>query len=638
MCAYRRDPDKFTVTAGRDGSRSFGDHDDRWSGPRYGGGNKYKNKKYGKGRGYGGYSRGRGTTGGRPNPRSRFEDDDGDINMDSGGSKPRFTPYSRGGRGSSSRGRYSRTRDRDNNTLQRLGLPLSDEARWTKVTVPHGKKCEKDFLLKTINGQLTAPFEPVYFHHEGKNAVFYVKDPDVGSAIKRLSNRMTMPNGYKMVLHVMYSKPPIIPMDESAIKKLQERMSDRYDPTTRSLNLSSMFSDEVLRAAGMFLALNRSNVMSNVIKVIKENIPELTSLNLSNNRLLSLTHMSDMVSAASGITSLDLGKNQLRSIEELDKISGWKLDHIQLDGNDLCDRFKDRNQYISAVRKRFPKVINLDGHVLPPPITFELETSTVLPRTKESYFLNEDIQNIVVKFLREYYSLYDADNRQPLLDAYHEQALFSVTASYNPANDYKQASLNDYISESRNLLKCKDPARREKLLRQGKLPVVSQLCLLPKTTHDPNSFIVDISHASNTHLIFALSGVFKESESKSDKPPIRAFNRVFYTVPAGSGMVITNDMLTVSNATTEQIQNAFKSAGPTPSSSPVTGVPPDLPSTSLGGSDHQTMIQKFSLQSGMNLDWSGKCLEENGWDYDKSAAVFTQLNSEGRIPAQAFVK
>lgn len=39
-------------------------------------------------------------------------------------------------------------------------------------------------------------------------------------------------------------------------------------------------------------------------------------------------------------------------------------------------------------------------------------------------------------------------------------------------------------------------ARREKLLRQGKLPVVSQLCLLPKTTHDPNSFIVDISHAS----------------------------------------------------------------------------------------------------------------------------------------------
>ncbi|XP_046578201.1 nuclear RNA export factor 1-like [Haliotis rubra] len=82
---------------------------------------------------------------------------------------PRFTPYGRGG--SSSRGRFNRTRDRDGNTLQRLGLPISNETRWTKVTVPHGKKCEKDFLLKTINGQLSAPFEPVYFHHEGKNAV-----------------------------------------------------------------------------------------------------------------------------------------------------------------------------------------------------------------------------------------------------------------------------------------------------------------------------------------------------------------------------------------------------------------------------------------------------------------------------------
>ena len=36
-------------------------------------------------------------------------------------------------------------------------------------------------------------------------------------------------------------------------------------------------------------------------------------------------------------------------------------------------------------------------------------------------------------------------------------------------------------------------ARREKSIKNGRLPVVSQLCLLPKTTHDPNSFVVDIN-------------------------------------------------------------------------------------------------------------------------------------------------
>lgn len=38
--------------------------------------------------------------------------------------------------------------------------------------------------------------------------------------------------------------------------------------------------------------------------------------------------------------------------------------------------------------------------------------------------------------------------------------------------------------------------KRQKVLKKGKLGIVSQLCELPKTTHDYNSFVVDVDHAS----------------------------------------------------------------------------------------------------------------------------------------------
>ena len=37
--------------------------------------------------------------------------------------------------------------------------------------------------------------------------------------------------------------------------------------------------------------------------------------------------------------------------------------------------------------------------------------------------------------------------------------------------------------------------RKQKLLKYGNL-IVPQICLLPKTQHDPNSFIVDVSYTS----------------------------------------------------------------------------------------------------------------------------------------------
>jgi len=51
----------------------------------------------------------------------------------------------------------------------------------------------------------------------------------------------------------------------------------------------------------------------------------------------------------------------------------------------------------------------------------------------------------------------------------------------------------NYISDSRNLLRVKDSTKRQKLLYQGKMAVVTGLSKLPKTQHDPLSFTVDVT-------------------------------------------------------------------------------------------------------------------------------------------------
>lgn len=66
--------------------------------------------------------------------------------------------------------------------------------------------------------------------------------------------------------------------------------------------------------------------------------------------------------------------------------------------------------------------------------------------------------------------------------------------------------------------------------------------------------------------------------------------------PSPRRLCIVNDQLFVRNATTEEIRKAFVMPAPTPSSSPV----PTL------SAEQQEMLQAFSMQSGMNLEWSQK--------------------------------
>lgn len=73
-----------------------------------------------------------------------------------------------------------------------------------------------------------------------------------------------------------------------------------------------------------------------------------------------------------------------------------------------------------------------DGAEIGPTIGFDVAdeaSSSSLPPWKSAFLCNSAGAELVQKFLEQYFMLYDSDNRQQLLEAYHEQAILSITAT-----------------------------------------------------------------------------------------------------------------------------------------------------------------------------------------------------------------
>ncbi|XP_038620166.1 nuclear RNA export factor 1 [Tachyglossus aculeatus] len=576
--------------------------------------------------------RNRGGQGPRP---PRPEEDDGDVAMSDAHEAPRgrFNPYARLNRRGDNWPERARNERRDKNAQDRGGAGAAQDGsskNWFKITIPYGKKYDKSWLLNALQNKCSVPFNPVEFYYENNRAQFFVEDASTAAALKAVNHKIADRDNYRISVIINPSAPPQSVQNElkpEQVEQLKITMSKRYDGSQQALDLKSLRSDPDLVTRNINVVLNHKNCMVATLRIIEENIPELLSLNLSSNKLYRLDDLGDLVQKAPNVKILNLSRNELKSERELDKVKGLKLEELWLDENPLCDNFRDQSSYISAILERFPKLLRLDGHDLPPPIAFDVEAPTTLPPCKGSYFGSENLKAPVLHFLQQYYTIYDSGDRQGLLDAYHDGACCSLSTPLSAQNPAR-SSLGEYIKDSRNVKKLKDPTLRFRLLKHTRLNVVAFLNELPKTQHDINSFVVDICAQTNTLLCFAVHGVFKEVDGKS-RDSVRAFTRMFIAVPAGnSGLCIVNDELFIRNASTEEIRRAFVMPAPTPSSSPV----PTL------SADQQEMLQNFSTQSGMNLEWSQKCLLDNDWDYARAAQVFTQLKAGGKIPEVAFLK
>ncbi|KAM9041181.1 nuclear RNA export factor 2-like [Megaptera novaeangliae] len=484
-------------------------------------------------------------------------------------------------------------------------------------------KYDRTWLMNSIQRHCSVPFTPVDFHFVKNGARFFVQEASTASALMDVSYKICDEESRKIPVFVSPSAAPYsvrYKLKPEEMEQLKLTLIKRFNISKQALDLQRLCVDPDLVGHDIDIILNRRSCMSATLQIIKKNFPELLSLNLSSNKLYRLDGLSDIIQMAPTVKILNLSKNelpphisQLKSVWELSKMQGLKLEELWLQGNPLCGTFPDWTTYVRAIRDRFPKLLRLhpgplpwsplltsssllqDGQELPSPVTVNVDTPCVLKPCKGSYFGCDELKSLVLQFLQQYYSIHDCGDRQGLVGAYHEETCFSLTIPFHP-EDPAPSSLCEYFKDIRNMKKLKDPHLRVQLLKHTKRDIVHTLCVLPKTQHDLSSFVVDTWSQTERMLCFSVNGVFKEMEGSS-QDCVCAFTRTFIATPASySSLFIMNDELFVWDVNPKKTQSAVSIPVPTPSTS-------SMPSFYW---EQQQMVQAFSTQSGMNLQWSQK--------------------------------
>lgn len=561
--------------------------------------------------------------------------DDGDIDMSGGGSsRNNNSNRSRGFRRQNFNGRNRNNNYRDFPPPKRF---LEESfTGWYKARVVGELAFDKDELISLLSRHIGLPIIAYNFQKVNNEVSFYLETRDVAEKILDADRKITLPNGQKMRINVKPISCPVDMTDELR-ENIKLVMAKRYRADTKALDLKKFHADPDLLAKELLVPLMKPNVLNAVAQTICKNIPGIVAIDLSENRLSSLDQLRPLIEKATSLQILHLHKNSIRHERQLDCLQGLGIVELMLEDNPVCSRLKDKTNYVREVRKRFPNVVRLDNEALPPPITFDIENDTKLKPSLGSYTCNPEGALVVSQFIELYYTIFDSDDRQPLINAYHENAQFSFTCS---------PGMGSYLNDNRNIFLIGSNETRTKLLKTGPSNIVSFLNSISKTQHDPASFCVDLTLFTPQLLALSISGVFREVGSNK-KVPMRSFNRSLVIVPSGSGYCIINDMLYFTTANPDQISEAFKMplpvVNPAPVVSPVVVPPvvaaptpaPLIPNTLEA---QEQMIAMLSLQTGMNIPYSKKCIEENQWDFNRALFAFNECNKMGSIPADAFIK
>lgn len=565
-------------------------------------------------------------------------------------------------------------------------------SEWYQVRILHGAKYEKENLLRLILRHVSPHvFIPVSYNAFSNDVEFYVDDIQSAKVLQSSNRKILLPDGHLMAIKVREGKPPTTPVDAGLKEKMKLVMAKRYIASNKALDLSSFVKDPDF-VGGLYCPLSRPPILAAIMQIINENIPDIVALNLNSNKIQTLdgTTCSEF-KKLKNLQILHLEDNNFKSVSSFNGLKDLGVTEIKLNKNPVCKNFSDRTHFVSEVRKRFPKLLKLDDVELPPVISFEVDKEeTKLPLSQASFICNQEGLSVMKAFLTQYFQIYDSDNRLQLEQAYHANSFFSQSSYYPPNQSYDlpaSKKLNSYIQESRNLFRVTEYPKRKSRLFMGKDNIIQYLSKLPKTQHDLSSFVVDLNFFTPALINFTVCGVFREPTSSSIETtwPIRYFCRTFLIVPINQGFCIVNDLLSITNVHDSQIANYFRKETESPTvlqspppaltaqsivspitpgvaspvmpgvSSPVmpgvvSPVMPDVSSPVMPGVAspvmlpvmddlvRQRMVETLAAQSGMNLNWSRKCLDETQWNFERALWAFGELQKQGSIPAEAFIK
>ncbi|XP_060039680.1 nuclear RNA export factor 3 [Erinaceus europaeus] len=489
---------------------------------------------------------------------------------------------------------------------------------WFKISIPFGIKYDEKWLLSVIQKQCNAPFTPVEFHYEKMEAQFFVEGASVAFELKNISGRLLDEDNEKISILVSASEIP-----HSVQRQPQSEMVEMTKPNTDKICDISQLSLDIQRLCfdpGMDSGSGPKADWTTDNTAIAPEPRDYKAASLQNHEASMMkllpSKLSNTIQNVSITENLDVSKYKMKPAVELGREKGQGSEEMCTEKASLSTTFPDKCSGISSsVLEMFPKLLCLGGQYSLSASNFCTEVYKTLPTCKGGFLGTDALKDLVLQFLQQYYSIYDYGDRQGLLAAYHEKACFSLSIPFNP-KDPTLSCLYELYKDSRNMKKLTDPYLRVQLLKYTKHDIVRSLCMLPKTQHDLSSFVVDMWVQTETMFCFSVYGIFKEVEGEY-QGSVRAFTRTFVTTPEShTSLCIMNDELSVRVATPSEIQRTFSMLMPTP--------------TLILSQEQQKMVQAFSIQSGMNLQWSHKYLHDSDWDYNRAIQALS-LPKQGKV-------
>lgn len=99
-------------------------------------------------------------------------------------------------------------------------------------------------------------------------------------------------------------------MNDQFLEFIKIAMSSQYDHQTNIMDLSRFRHCKHLKNQGLYIMLNRPNVLANIIRLINENAPNTIAINLSDNKIQILEPLKNL-SALKQLKALNLSKNNV---------------------------------------------------------------------------------------------------------------------------------------------------------------------------------------------------------------------------------------------------------------------------------------------------------------------------------------
>ena len=550
---------------------------------------------------------------------SAFLDKDGDTDMSGGGSfggsrgrhKSRFNPGYHGRRINKNKGAHT--------------------SGWWKIVVHDADKFDKDHFFKMLDNTTNESIDPQSTRVERNKLVFWIKNARAKEAIYNQSGKLTLKDHTITMFTVPSDGPEVILTKDEQKAKVCSALIKRYIDAEKKLNLSEFHKDPDM--TGM-----RSRLFE-IAGILGELIAEkcadlITEIDFSSNNLRHAGCLREILTACKVVTKVKLDNNRINSLLDIKSVekNASKITHLSLINNPVKNLMDDA-QYISDIRKMFPKLIELDGVALPEKIKFQTEEQSALPPAQKfAILLDAAPRSALEGFFLQYVKIHDTGSaeRVQLGAAYDQTCLFSTSVSWRANKDTKDKFPGVMPAEltrrNRNFKHCYKAEQRESRLFIGRDNVIKELCEMGETKHLLNTLNIDSSRLINNHVTAILSGIIDAPGS------YRTFSRTFILAvnPSNGSFLILNDQMSIirsSPDTVDKVQSQVVANAPSGG---------QVVAPSVSGVNQAALVKQVQEVTKMTDQFCQWCLEAAGWDVQKALAIFN--DKKPSIPPEAFLK